>query len=44
MEEEGEGGGAGEIEGEGVLLVEADGGEGRGGRVGCVSGEPDGPG
>ena len=31
MEEKGEGGGAGEIEGEGVLLVEADGGEGRGG-------------
>ena len=40
MEEEGEGGVAGDVEGEGILLVEADGGEGRGGGVGCVSGEP----
>ena len=40
MEEEGEGGGAGEVEGEDVLLVEADGGEWWGGSVGCVGGEP----
>jgi hypothetical protein len=40
VEEEGEGGGAGEVEGEDVLLVEAYGGKGRGGGVGCVSGEP----
>ncbi len=40
MEEEGEGGGAGEVEGEGVLLEEVDGGEPRGGGVGGVGGEP----
>ena len=40
VEEEGEGGGAGEVEGEDVLFVEADGGDGRGGGVGCVGGEP----
>ena len=40
VEEEGEGGGAGEVEGEGVLFEEADGGEWRGGGVGRVGGEP----
>jgi hypothetical protein len=40
VEEEGEGGGAGEVEGEDVLLVEADGSEMLGGSVGCVGGEP----
>jgi hypothetical protein len=40
VEEEGEGGGAGEVEGEDVLLVEADGSEAWGGGVGGVSGEP----
>ena len=40
VEEEGEGGGAGEVVVEGVLFEEVDGGERRGGRVGgvgCVS-------
>jgi len=40
VEEEGEGGGAGEVEGEDVLLVEADGSKPRGGGVGCVGGDP----
>src|ERR1700722_13192766 len=40
MKEEGEGGGAEEIEGQRVLLVEADRGKRRGGGVGCVGGEP----
>src|SRR4030081_3620973 len=38
VEEEGEGGGAGEVEGEDVLLVGAGGGEWWGGGVGCVGG------
>jgi hypothetical protein len=40
MEEEREGRGAGEVEGEGVLLEEADGGECWGGSVGGVGGKP----
>jgi hypothetical protein len=40
VEEEGEGGGAGDVEGEGVLLVEADGSERRCGGVGRVRAEP----
>ena len=40
MEEEGEDGGGGEVEGEGVLFEEADGGEAGGGGVGAVGGEP----
>ncbi len=40
VEEEGEGGGAGEVEGEGVLLEEADGGDGCGGGVGGVGFAP----
>ena len=40
MEEEGEGGGSGKVEGEGVLLEEADGGEGLSGGVGGVGGAP----
>ena len=40
VEEEDEGGGAGEVELEGVLLVEADGGDGGGGGVGGVGLDP----
>ncbi len=40
VEEEGYGGGGGEVEGEGVLLEELGGGEAWGGGVGGVGGEP----
>ena len=41
MEEKGEGGVAGKVEGEGVLLVELDGGERWCGGVGAVGFEPE---
>ena len=41
VEEEGEGGSAGKLEGEGVLLVELDGGERWCGGVGAVGFEPE---
>ncbi len=41
VEEEGEGRGAGKVEVEGVLLIEADGGDGVGGGVRGVGGEPE---
>lgn len=40
VKEEGQSGGAGEVEGEGVLFVQANGRDRRGGGVGGVSGEP----
>ena len=42
VEEEGEGGDAGKVEGEGVLLVEVNRGEWRSGGVGAVGFEPEG--